>query len=110
VSASGGQYVKCQKCNTAVPIVGKLSTSDGRITTLQGRIRRIEEGKSSKKSSSRMDGYKDLKQELAELQKLEAKKDILRRLPLYSAKMTGYKWVCSSCWDQIYRSNYNNKK
>jgi hypothetical protein len=74
VSASG-QYVKCQKCNTAVPIVGKLSTSDGRITILQGRIRRIEE---SKKSSSRMDGYKELKQELADLQKLEAKNNRIR--------------------------------
>jgi hypothetical protein len=89
VSASGGQYVKCQKCNTAVPIIGKLSTSDGRITSLQGRIRRIEESKKSSKN----DGYKELKQELADLQKLEAKKDILRKLPLYSTKMTGYKWV-----------------
>ena len=112
--STSGQYVKCQKCDTAVPIVGKLSTSsDRRITTLQGRIRRIEEGKSSKKSSSRRtDGYKELKQELEELQKLEAKKDILRRFSLYSAKMTGYKWVCSNCWDQAYLdwSNYNNKK
>ena len=36
------------------------------------------------------------------IQEAEAKKAILRRLPLYSAKITGYKWVCSSCWDQIY--------
>ena len=112
-ASGGGDCVKCQKCDTVVPIVGKLSIShysSSRITTLQARIRRVEEGKSSKKSSSRTDDYKELKRELADLQKLEAKKDILRRLSLYSAKMTGYKYVCSSCWDQIYWSNYNNKK
>ena len=36
-------------------------------------------------------------------------RDILRRLPLHSSRMTGYRWVCSKCWDETERSKQNIK-
>ena len=52
---------------------------------------------------------KSERQELAELLKEEQSKEFLRRLPLYSAKITGYKYVCSKCWDQVYWLSQNQK-
>jgi thymidine kinase len=43
------------------------------------------------------------KQELADLLKEEDKNEFVTRLPLYSSRMTGYKWICSECWDKAYR-------
>jgi hypothetical protein len=45
---------------------------------------------------------KELKQELAEPLEEEAKADALRRLPSYSCKITGFKFVCSKCYDEVY--------
>jgi hypothetical protein len=58
-----------------------------------------------------------LKAELAELLEEEAKADALRRLPLYSCRITGWKFVCSKCYDRVYnrvvvqesRSNHEPK-
>ncbi|HJT47143.1 MAG TPA: hypothetical protein VJ729_03085 [Nitrososphaeraceae archaeon] len=36
--------------------------------------------------------------------KEEDKNEFVTRLPLYSSRMTGYKWICSECWDKAYRS------
>jgi hypothetical protein len=47
-------------------------------------------------------GPKELKAELAELLEEEAKADALRRLPLYSCRITGWKFVCSRCYDKVY--------
>ncbi|MFL6318596.1 MAG: hypothetical protein ACJ71K_18250 [Nitrososphaeraceae archaeon] len=47
---------------------------------------------------------KQLKEELAELLKEEQEREVLRKLPLYSSRVTGYRWVCSRCWDQVYWS------
>jgi hypothetical protein len=44
----------------------------------------------------------ELKAELAELLEEEAKADALRRLPLYSCRITGFKFVCSRCYDKVY--------
>jgi hypothetical protein len=32
----------------------------------------------------------------------DAKADALRRLPLYSCRITGFKFVCSKCYDRVY--------
>jgi hypothetical protein len=45
---------------------------------------------------------KQLKAELAELLEEDAKYDKLRSLPLYSCRITGWKFVCSNCYDKIY--------
>jgi hypothetical protein len=48
------------------------------------------------------DGVKKLKAELAELLEEDAKADKLRTLPLYSCRITGFKFVCSKCYDRVY--------
>ena len=96
--------VKCQNCSIAVAIVGGLTRplSYQRVVALKKRIRWIEEH--SHNTSTADNSIKTLKQELAELLKKEQKRDILRRLPLHSSRMTGYMWVCSKCWEEIERS------
>jgi hypothetical protein len=42
---------------------------------------------------------KQLKQELAALLEEDAKADKLRSLPLYSCRMTGFRFVCSKCYN-----------
>jgi hypothetical protein len=44
---------------------------------------------------------KQLKQELADLLEEDAKADKLRSLPLYSCRITGWKFVCSRCYDRV---------
>jgi hypothetical protein len=48
---------------------------------------------------------KRLKQELAALLAQDAKADKLRSLPLYSCRITGWKFVCSKCYDKAYNNN-----
>jgi hypothetical protein len=50
------------------------------------------------------------KQELAELLEQEKQKDIFRRLPLVSSRVTGYRWFCSSCYDKAYWVSRRTKK
>jgi hypothetical protein len=45
-----------------------------------------------------------LKQELADLLEEDAKADKLISLPLYSCRITGWKFVCSKCYDKKTRS------
>ena len=91
----------------AVPIVGKLTrTNNDRIGTLQKRIKWIENYRRSNNKSS-ADDLKALKAELAELLEEDAKYDKLRSLPLYSCRITGWKFVCSKCYDKVYNSMLN---
>jgi hypothetical protein len=39
------------------------------------------------------------KEELAALLEEDKQKEILRRLPLYSSKITGYRFLCSKCYE-----------
>jgi hypothetical protein len=45
---------------------------------------------------------KALKQKFAGLLEYDAKYDKLRSLPLYSCRITGWKFVCSKCYDKVY--------
>jgi hypothetical protein len=45
---------------------------------------------------------KQLKQEPADLLEEDDKADKLRRLPLYSCGITGWKFLCSKCYDNVY--------
>jgi hypothetical protein len=86
----------------AVPIVGKLTKlNNDSIGTLQKRIKWIEEHYYYHHRGKDED-IKVLKQELAELLEEDAKADRLRSLPLYSCKITGFKFVCSKCYDKVY--------
>ena len=95
--------VKCQRCGNAVPIVGKLNRPhNDRVVILQRRIKWIENYRRGGNSTSKNEDLKALKQELAELLEEDAKYDKLRSLPLYSCKITGWKFVCSKCYDKVY--------
>lgn len=113
--SNDSNYVKCQSCNKAVPIVGKLIHRSDRIAVLQRRLNWLEHhqryinhhrgyrgagGGSSNNDND--DNVKQLKQELAELQEEDAKADKLRHLPLYSCRITGFRFVSSRCYDKAY--------
>jgi hypothetical protein len=91
--------VKCQKCGIVVPIVGKLTKpKSNRIEILEKRIKWLE---NYRRGNTDDDDVKQLKQELAELLAEDAKADKLRCLPLYSCRITGFKFVCSKCYDKV---------
>jgi hypothetical protein len=96
--------VKCQKCGTAVPIVGKLpKPHPNRVAILQKRIKWLENySRGNINRPSYINDIKALKQELADLLEENAKADKLRSLPLYSCRITGWKFVCSKCYDKVY--------
>jgi hypothetical protein len=94
-------YVKCQKCSMDIPIVGKLARPhNDRVAILQKRIRWMENYYHGNRSNA--NDLKLLKAELAELLEEDAKTNLLRCLPLYSCRITGWKFVCSRCYDKVY--------
>ena len=108
------QYVKCQKCCQAIRIVGKLQTpktASDRIGVLQKRIKWHEE--CQRRNININNKAAAIKQDREELQRLEAedaKYDKFRSLPLYSSKCTGYKFFCSTCWEQAYQIAEDQRK
>jgi hypothetical protein len=91
--------VKCQRCGIAIPIIAKLAKPhNDRAAVLQRRIKWME----NYYHGANINDLKLLKAELAELLEKDAKADKLRCLPLYSCKITGWKFVCSKCYDKIY--------
>lgn len=51
---------------------------------------------------SNINDLKALKRELAELLEEDTKADKLRCLPLYSCRITDWKFVCSKSHDKVY--------
>jgi len=104
-------YVKCQKCGRRIAMFQKSPRSysvSNRITVLEKQIRQDEIRNSHYHINN--NNYNDImgsKQELADVLK-EDKNDLVTRLPLYSSRMTGYKWICSECWDKAYRSLHHH--
>jgi hypothetical protein len=96
--------IKCQKCGMVVPIVGKLpKPHPNRVAILEKRIKWIENySRGNINRPSYISDIKALKQELAELLEEDAKADKLRSLPLYTCRITGWKFVCSKCYDKAY--------
>jgi hypothetical protein len=102
--------VKCQRCGIAVPIVGKLARPhNDRVAVLQKRIKWLENYNHGN-NSNKNDDLKQLKQELADLLEEDAKVDKLRSLPLYSCRITGWKFMCSKCYDKVYIHAITNTK
>jgi hypothetical protein len=96
--------VKCQKCGMAIPIVGRLPRPhNDRAVILQRRIEWIEHYRRGN-NTTKDDDLRVLRQELAELLEEDAKNDKLRCLPLYSCRITGWKFVCSKCYDKVYKA------
>jgi hypothetical protein len=130
-SGGGSGTVKCQSCSMVVPLLKRSMSSRPRsirIGVLQRQIKWLEQhykyicrlnhhvlatalaaaggngGKGNGNGDGDNDGdvLKQIKQELAELLEEDAKADKLRNIPLYSCKITGYKFVCSKCYDKAY--------
>jgi hypothetical protein len=106
--------VNCQKCGAAVAIPiahhggrGGLRKSK-RIAILEYRIKWMEDHYG--RHATLEENTKPLKQELAELLKQDAEYDKLRSLPLYSSKISGWKFVCSNCFQKLYSRRNRNKK
>ena len=106
-------YVKCQKCGRRIAMFQKSPRSysvSNRITVLEKQIKQDEIRNNHYHNNN--NDYNDImesKQELADLLKEEEKNDLVTRLPLYSSRMTGYKWICSECWDKSYRSLHHHQ-
>src|SRR5919202_578120 len=93
--------VKCQKCCTAIPLHRTLTKpKSNRIDALQKQIKWIEDHSHGNAKTDA--NIKELKAELADLLEEEAKADSLMCLPLYSCKITGFRFVCSKCYDEVY--------
>ena len=71
-----------------------------RIDALQKQIKWIEDHSHGNPKTDA--NIKELKAELADLLEEEAKADSLMCLPLYSCKITGFRFVCSKCYDEVY--------
>jgi hypothetical protein len=98
-------HVRCQSCGTLFRMNDNSSkTICKRIYQLQAMIKQIEthdlSGTSAKKE----------KQELADLLEENRKRDLVRRLPLYSSKITGYSWFCSKCYDECDQREREERK
>jgi hypothetical protein len=89
-----GEKVKCQCCGELKPIITNsafiITCHRNRIQTLKGMIKEIERHGT--------DPTKE-KQELAELLEENRKREITKRIPLYSSKLTGYRFYCSKCYE-----------
>jgi hypothetical protein len=99
--------MSCQKCNLPVPIVRRLPRSHSdRITILEKRKRQAERYH----NSTDYNFCKSEREELAGLLKQEAKNDILKGIPLYSSKSTGFRLFCSPSWDKAYFLHQERRK
>jgi hypothetical protein len=106
------KFVRCQCCHKPIKIVGKMHRpTNDRIVQIKKRIKSIEEYNLKYNNKATSDsGINELKQELAELLKEEEKRDRLRSLPLYSSKITNYRFFCSPCWDKAYLLDQERRK
>jgi hypothetical protein len=98
--------VKCQGCGSLCPVIkqnerNKLEVSEPRRDRIYYLQKLIEQAE--KYHLDGIDGCKDEKEEeLKSLLDYERQEELLRRLPLYSNRMTGFRFLCSTCYDKIY--------
>ena len=105
------KFVRCQCCHKPIKIVGKMHRpTNDRIVQIKKRIKSIEEYNVKYNKASSDSGINELKQQLEDLLKEEAKRDRFRCLPLYSSKITGYRFFCSLCWDKAYLLDQERRK
>jgi hypothetical protein len=94
--------VRCQnqKCRAFKPILNTAPRADSmRISRLKAIIKAAEAHKLA--TGVNVDCRRQ-KEELAYLLREQEKRDLFRRLPLYSSLATDFKFVCSSCYDEMY--------
>jgi hypothetical protein len=96
--------VKCQSCQNWWPMI----KDDSKLTSARANAVKIKQLQNAITIAEKYhpDGStcKREKDELKQLIEEEKQKDKLRKLPLYSNKMTGYKFLCGKCFDEAYYS------
>lgn len=100
-----GDKVRCQKCGDLKPMHKEPTRpSNDRIDILEQPIKRVEALYDRKKIPyiDYINNTNELKEELAELLNVEEKNQLIRKLPLYSSRITGFRYVCSACYDKLY--------
>ena len=104
-------HVRCQGCGSLKPLIPE----DWRLSApgnIVGRIRHLRNAITYCEKFHTTGNCKREKEELAELlqQEEKSKKDIMRRLPLYNTALTGYRWLCSVCYDKADRASRSRRK
>lgn len=97
------KYVKCQECGELKPIITDsalmIRCHTSRISQLKSMIKQIEKYNIPSRGYPNHIARKE-REELKELLEEEKKREITKRIPLYSSKLTGYRWYCSKCYEQ----------
>jgi hypothetical protein len=96
---------RCQKCDLAVPLTDASVPTNSTSARIRFLKRRIQYAKTH--------GYhidKSTKDELALLIKAAREEDILKRLRLYSSKITRYRFYCSACFEAAYKRRSGKSK
>lgn len=108
--------VKCQGCQELKAIIKDDSmlisaANSRRIAYLKSTIKQIERFHIPARGYPNHVAKKE-REELANLLKEEEqqKRDIVRRLPLYSSKISGYRFLCSKCYDECERIEREREK
>lgn len=110
-----GDHVRCQKCGSAVKLLSRTNSYVRQYSrlrvTLENRIQWIKANphRAGLKADSVAyhEAIKNIKDELAQLQEIEAKADALRRIPLYYIRSG--KYVCSNCFEKRYSRRLSNR-
>jgi hypothetical protein len=100
------QQVRCQGCGDWKPIEhGNESHMvapryQSRIEKLRIKIKKMQQYN----FGNRLECIQE-EEELRQLLEEQQCTDILRRIPLYSSSITGYRFLCSICFDKLYLSS-----
>jgi hypothetical protein len=104
--SADGCYVKCQRCKTDIrkPPTTTSPPKSARIDSLRYQIQWISQHPNyyHRSNANRDELIRAVQAELTELEEEEAKADKLRDIPLYSSKITGFKFYCGQCFDKLY--------
>ena len=103
----GSDHNRCQKCAISIPLRENMHRpSNDRLGKLQTRKKWMEH------YCHKVDvnELKALEAEIAALLKEDAEADFSRSLPLHSCKITGFRFVCGTCYDEIYKANSRRRK
>jgi hypothetical protein len=102
-------HVLCQKCGTAVPLLNNPDRrpTSKRVASLKWQIQWLKTHYYPDKKSQK-DSIAAMEKELAEILQGNEEYDKLRNIPLYSAKITDWRFVCSKCYEKAYSRRRRN--
>jgi peptide subunit release factor RF-3 len=92
-------HLKCQGCGSLWPIVKDDNMKKLVASNRSGRIHDLQKRIGFSEGYFHANTCKVEKEELAALLEEDKQKEILRRIPLYSSKITGYRFLRSKCYE-----------